>query len=231
MLTRTPPAMLGSSPIETNSPVPIAKPPTASARMVSRTCRLIGSADASPDRCRPVGRCGPAGRAREVRRLGSVCRWPARRWSAGLERSRQRSASGSIKLFPVLSSLVPVESATPAARACHDRPRTATGGSELHARRTGILWIVLVSAILAMATGAVTLGSRRAGAALAAGPGAAGSAGVGRWSRSALFMLLESVPRLAGCSAGWVFVLSGVALLPLAGRPGPAIAAARLPRT
>ena len=35
METRTPPAMLGSRPIETNSPVPMAKPPIARAKMAS----------------------------------------------------------------------------------------------------------------------------------------------------------------------------------------------------
>ena len=79
----------------------------------------------------------------------------------------------------------------------------------------GILWIVLIFAILAIAAGVVTVRSGRVPV-----PWLRGRVLWQRWGWAmvalGLFMILESVPRLAGFSAGWVFVLSTIALLPLA---------------
>jgi hypothetical protein len=79
----------------------------------------------------------------------------------------------------------------------------------------GILWIVLVLAILAIAAGAVTVRSGRV-----AVPWLRGRVIWQRWGWAmvalGLFMVLEAVPRLAGSSDGWLFVLSSVAVLPLA---------------
>ncbi|HEX4726390.1 MAG TPA: hypothetical protein VH298_01240 [Jatrophihabitans sp.] len=78
----------------------------------------------------------------------------------------------------------------------------------------GILWIVLVLAILAIAAGAVTVRSGRV-----AVPWLRGRVIWQRWGWAmvalGLFMVLEAMPRLVGYSDGWVFVLSSVAVLPL----------------
>jgi len=78
----------------------------------------------------------------------------------------------------------------------------------------GILWIVLILAILAIAAGTVTVRSGRV-----AVPWLRGRVLWNRWGWAmvalGLFMVLESVPRLAGLSAGWVYLLSSAALLPL----------------
>jgi hypothetical protein len=79
----------------------------------------------------------------------------------------------------------------------------------------GMLWIVFALAILAIAAGVVTVRSGRV-----ALPWLRGRVLWQPWGSAmvalGLFMVLESMPRLAGFSAGWVFVLSSAALLPLA---------------
>jgi hypothetical protein len=83
----------------------------------------------------------------------------------------------------------------------------------LHGIAQAVSWLALVSAIPTIVIGAVTLVRRRAALPwLQRRPV--------RWKpwgwaliTLGLFTLLETVPRLAGFSAGWTFVLSCLAIL------------------
>lgn len=79
----------------------------------------------------------------------------------------------------------------------------------------GILWIVLALAVLSVVSGGVTVGTGRV-----AVPWLRGRVIWQRWGWAmvalGVFMVLEAVPRLAGSSDGWLFILSTVAVLPLA---------------
>jgi hypothetical protein len=84
----------------------------------------------------------------------------------------------------------------------------------LHGIGQTALWFAAGLAILQVATGAVTLGRRQVVL-----PWLRGRVRWQRWGWGMVtygaFLLLESVPRLAGWSDESVLVLSGAALLPL----------------